>query len=57
MGNAFQADVWALGVILFYLSESRYPFVADTEMELYKKIKEGRYEFIATESRPTRDLI
>ena len=56
MGNAFQADVWALGVILFYLSESRYPFDGDTEMELYKKIKEGRYEFIATESRPTRDI-
>lgn len=34
-----KADVWALGVTLFYLCESRYPFKGFDERNLSKIIK------------------
>lgn len=36
-----QADVWALGVILFNLIYGRCPFKAESERELYRKIARG----------------
>ena len=38
-----KVDVWALGVLLFYLCEGRYPFKGYDEKDLFKNIKLTEY--------------
>lgn len=38
-------DVWALGVLLYVLLCGTFPFKAQDEKELYKKIIKGNYDF------------
>ena len=40
----FKADCWALGVLLFYLFEGRYPFKGFDEKDLFRNIRIGYYE-------------
>ena len=40
-----EADIWALGVIMFNLIYGRCPFRAENERELYKKITKGSFGF------------
>ena len=40
-----EADLWALGVILFNLVYGRCPFRADNERDLYRKISKGAFGF------------
>ncbi|KAM3144080.1 hypothetical protein pb186bvf_003844 [Paramecium bursaria] len=35
---SYEVDIWACGVILFYLLTSQFPFKANSEKELYSKI-------------------
>ena len=39
------ADVWALGVILFILITSKFPFHAEFEHDLFRKIINAKYQF------------
>lgn len=41
--DPFKTDIWALGVTLFYLCESRHPFKGFDERSLSKLIKQGKY--------------
>jgi len=34
-------DVWALGVIFYYMLHKKFPFVAKTEIDLIEKVKSG----------------
>lgn len=40
---SYEVDWWALGIILYYLIESRYPFKGKNELELFTSIKSGVY--------------
>ena len=41
--SGYQSDVWALGVVLYVLLCGRFPFKANTEHELYHKIRRGSF--------------
>ena len=51
------ADVWALGVLLFVLLCGCYPFKAQSDRELYKKIQYGQYSIPSHISQGARSLI
>ena len=38
-----KSDVWSIGVMLFIMLGGRPPFEGDSEKEIYKKIKKGKY--------------
>lgn len=39
-----KADIWSLGVIVFYILIGQTPFLADNYKELFNKIDEGNYK-------------
>ena len=39
------SDLWATGVITYYMLAGYYPFIADSEEKLFKKIKTCDFEF------------
>lgn len=43
--NAFFAERWSLGILLYEILEGRCPFVAETSKELFYKIKSGEYTY------------
>lgn len=51
------ADVWALGVLLFVLLCGCYPFKAQSDRELYKKIQYGQFSVPSHVSQGARSLI
>jgi serine/threonine protein kinase len=51
------ADVWALGVLLYVLLCGCYPFKAQTDKELYKKIQYGQFAIPSHVSQGARGLI
>ena len=51
------ADVWALGVLLFVLLCGCYPFKAQSDRELYKKIQYGQFTVPSHISQGARGLI
>jgi tRNA A-37 threonylcarbamoyl transferase component Bud32 len=51
------ADVWALGVLLFVLLCGCYPFKAQHDKELYKKIQYGQFSVPTNISQGARSLI
>lgn len=55
--QAAKADVWALGVILFYLLNKSYPFDAETEQSLYQKILTSCPDFSGVNDKSAVDLL
>jgi serine/threonine protein kinase len=51
------ADVWALGVLLYVLLCGCYPFKAQSDKELYKKIQYGQFTIPSHVSQGARSLI
>ena len=43
--SPFQVDVWALGILLYYLYEGCYPFRGYNEKELSRNITQGVFSF------------
>jgi serine/threonine protein kinase len=43
--NPFKVDVWALGILLYYLYEGCYPFKGYNEKELSRNITAGVFAF------------
>jgi MAP/microtubule affinity-regulating kinase len=40
---SYEVDLWAMGIILYYLYTGHYPFKGKNEQELYTSIKAGLY--------------
>jgi serine/threonine protein kinase len=53
----FSSDIWAAGVLLFFLVAGHLPFQADTEEELIRQITEDPPPFSASMSRTLHDLL
>jgi serine/threonine protein kinase len=43
--NPFQVDIWALGILLYYLYEGCYPFRGYDEKDLSRSISLGLFAF------------
>ena len=50
-------DLWCIGIVMYTLICGVYPFKADTEKELYRKISNGVYGFPYGISSEARNLI
>ena len=56
--NAFKADLWSLGCILYVMLTSRFPFGGAKDKELEKRILAGTYEKLPdTVSADARSLV
>lgn len=55
--NTFAVDIWALGVILFYLCEGRYPFRGYDEKDLFRSIKKCEYEIDRIDSESILNIL
>jgi serine/threonine protein kinase len=50
-------DMWALGVLLYFMLYGVYPFKATNERELYRRIRAVKYTTPKGPSKAARDLI
>ncbi|KAL5258701.1 hypothetical protein ACHWQZ_G009234 [Mnemiopsis leidyi] len=49
VGYSHQCDIWSIGIIMYILLSRKTPFEADSEDELYEKIKAGDIKFDGSE--------
>lgn len=50
-------DIWALGVLLYFLLSSRLPFTAPNDFDIYQLIKKGEYKTPKGISRECKSLL
>lgn len=55
--NATDVDIWALGIMMFRMMTGVYPFMANNDKELYKKIVIGSFDSHLLPSPKARDLV
>lgn len=54
---SYKSDIWAAGVIFYFLVQGRLPFVANTSEDLIDKIKSGKFTYKIKISKEAEDLI
>ncbi|RHW69008.1 protein kinase [Trypanosoma brucei equiperdum] len=55
--NAFAADIWSCGVILYVMLAGKLPFEDRNQKSLLEKVKRGEYAMLRQVSEAVRDLV
>jgi serine/threonine protein kinase len=55
--NGFMADIWALGVTLYYMVFAKVPFVGQNIPQIYERIEHNEVPFEAAPSLGLDDLL
>ncbi|EJU02268.1 Pkinase-domain-containing protein [Dacryopinax primogenitus] len=47
-GHSYEVDIWSMGVIMFTMLAGKPPFQTEKVEDIYRRIKESKYEFPTT---------
>ncbi|KZO95394.1 kinase-like protein [Calocera viscosa TUFC12733] len=47
-GHSYEVDIWSIGVIMFTMLTGKPPFQTDKVEDIYRRIRDSKYEFPAT---------
>ena len=54
---SYECDIWSLGVVLFFIMSGKYPFMANNQKDLFKRIREKNFDMPKSFSNDLKDLI
>ena len=52
-----EVDIWAIGIMVYRMLTGCYPFMAQNDKDLYKKIIAGHFDSSVISNEKVRDLI